>query len=270
VEKLKRNILFVFLLFFIPSIHAQSLDNTHINIVDDGAQWPPYIYYERKNSKRTQNIVGFSVDVINEIFKKSNITHTIKLLPWKRALKELELGVDYQLILNASHSKKREKLYYYTQSFYTLNNFVFYSKKHHLNGLEDTSLQYIKDNYKVCGLLAYNYTDVGFEDSEIDKVGFYSFDKLIRSLEDRNERCNVFLEGYEIFVGFQAIGKDYFLNKNLGYEKIKDAEPTKFHMMVSKKFKYAKELKKLLDEGITDLEQSGKLLDLRIKYNLNF
>jgi len=257
-------------LFLTSNINAQTLNNTHINIVDDGAQWPPFIYYERKGSKSTKNIVGYSVDVINEIFKKANITHTIKLLPWKRALKELELGLDYQLILNASYSKKREELYYFTRAFYSLNNFVFYSKKHYPKGLQSTNTSYIKENYKVCGLLAYNYNDVGFKDNEIDKGGFYNFDKLIRAIEQRNERCNVFLEGYEIFVGFQAIGRNYFSNKNLGYQRMTDTKPTKFYMLISKKFKYAKELQILLDEGISTLEKSGKLLELKRKYNLNY
>jgi len=270
VENLRKNIIFVFLFFLTSTLYSQNLKNTHINIVDDGAQWPPFIYYERKNGKISQNIVGFSIDVINEIFKRNNITYSTKLLPWKRALKELELGVDYQLILNASYSKKRDKLYYFTRPFYSLNNFVFYSKEHYPQGLESTNISYIKNNYKVCGLLAYNYTDIGFKDEEIDKVGFYDFDKLIRAIEQRQARCNVFLEGYEIFVGFQALGKDYFSNKNLGYAKIKDAKQTPFHMIISKKFKYANELTKLINEGLNTLEESGRLEELKTKYNLNY
>jgi len=267
---LKKNIIFVFLLFFTPTLFSDTLKNTHISIVDDAAQWPPFIYYERKNEKASKNIVGFSIDIINEIFKTNSITHSTTLLPWKRALKELERGVDYQLILNASHSKKREELYYFTRPFYTLNNFVFYSKKHYPQGLKSTNITYIKNNYKVCGLLAYNYTDVGFKDDEVDKVGFYDFDKLIRAIVQRQVRCNVFLEGYEIFVGFQALGKDFFSNKNLGYSKISDVKPTPFHMIISKKFEHAKELKILIDEGLDKLEESGKLKELRTKYNLNF
>ena len=267
---MKKNIIFVFLFFLTTTLYSQTLKNTHINIVDDGAQWPPFIYYDRKDGKVSKNIVGFSVDVINEIFKENNISYNTTLLPWKRALKELELGVDYQLILNASYSKKREKLYYFTRPFYSLNNFVFYSKKHYPQGLKSTNTSFIKNNYKVCGLLAYNYTDIGFADEEIDKVGFYNFDKLIRAIEQRQVRCNVFIEGYEIMVGFQALGKDYFFNKNLGYAKIEDDKQTPFHMIISKKFKYAKELKILIDEGLDILEASGRLEELKRKYNLNY
>ncbi len=75
MENLRKNIIFVFLFFLTSTLYSQNLKNTHINIVDDGAQWPPFIYYERKNGKISQNIVGFSIDVINEIFKRNNITY---------------------------------------------------------------------------------------------------------------------------------------------------------------------------------------------------
>lgn len=47
-----------------------------------------------------------------------------------------------------------------------------------------------------------------------------------------------------------------------------DAEPDKFHMLISRLYPKAEQLKKILDEGIVRLRASGKLDELKAKYEV--
>jgi len=257
----------IYILFF-NSIHAQNLENITINIADDTAQWPPFTYYKVDKGKRTNKIVGFSVDVISEIFKKNDINFTITLLPWKRALKEVKEGESYQLILNATYTKQRQNNYHITRSYYTLSYLAFYSAKKYPSGLVVKNTQYIKDNYKLCGLLGYNYYVNGFTEKEIDKTSLYNYDKLIKVMHHRTQRCDLFIEGYEVFVGFKTIGKNYLDDEKLKYTRIPNTHPKKFHMLISKNYIYSKQLEQIINEGINLMETTGRLNELKVKYNL--
>jgi polar amino acid transport system substrate-binding protein len=252
---------------YVSGIYADSLKETTIHIADDGAEWPPYSYYKRVNGKKTNEIVGFSVDVITEIFKKHGIEFTVELLPWERTKRYVEKGKKHQMLLSASYNEERVKKYLVSRSYYTLNNVAFYSAKKYPAGLFVKSIDDIKKNYKVCGLLGYSYGSLGFSSGEIDQnIGTYS--QLIMVLHNRLKRCDMFIEGYEIFAGFKAIGIDYLSDKDLKYTTIPGMTPKTYHMMISRNFKYGEELKHLIDKGITSLEESGRLNELLKKYNL--
>jgi len=69
---------------FATALHAEiitvkDLRGKTINICDDGAEWPPYTYYKRVNGEATKELVGYSVDVIREIFSKHGIEFTLKI-----------------------------------------------------------------------------------------------------------------------------------------------------------------------------------------------
>ncbi|NOQ40902.1 MAG: transporter substrate-binding domain-containing protein [Desulfuromusa sp.] len=252
---------------YVAGVYADSLKETTIHIADDGAEWPPYSYYQRVDGKKTNKIIGFSVDVITEIFKKHGIKFTVELLPWKRTQKNVEKGKTHQMLLSASYSEERAKKYLVSRSYYTLNHVVFYSAKTYPAGLFVKSVDDMKKRYKVCGLFGYSYESLGFDSSEIDQK-ISSYGQLIKVLHNRPQRCEVFIEGYEIFVGFKAVGIDHLADKDLKYTAIPSMAPKTFHMLISRNFKYAEELKRIIDEGITSLEESGRLNELMKKYNL--
>jgi len=250
--------------YSLTKLNAQSLKDITIQITDDDAQWPPFTYYHNNNRNA---LTGFAIDVIHMILDKNNISFSIVLTPWSRALRSVKEG-DFHMLLNASYNEEREKLYYLSQAYYSLNYAFFYSKTKYPNGLEHLSVDQMKKKYKICGLMGYSYEDVGLKSNEVDNDSIYTYDKLIKLLHYRHERCDVFVEGYEIFAGFSVIGKDYLANKNLKYFIIPKIEKQPFHMMISKNFKYGKELQQVINEGINDLKQSGQLEELLKKYNL--
>jgi len=245
-------------------LNAQDLKDITIQITDDDAQWPPFTYYHQNN---TNELTGFAIDVIHMILDKNNISFNIVLIPWSRALRSVHEG-DYHMLLNASYNKDREKRYYLTQAYYSLNYAFFYSQTKYPKGIEHLSVEQMKNKYKICGLMGYSYEDVGLKSNEVDQESIYSYDKLVKLLHYRHERCDVFVEGYEIFAGFSVIGKNYLSNKHLKYFIIPNIEKQPFHMMISRNFKHGEELQKIINEGINDLKQSGQMEQLLKKYNL--
>ncbi len=64
---------------------ALSQDINHVNFSQD--PWPPFTLGEEGTPTG-----GVDVDITHEIFQRLHISTSIKLFPWKRALKQMELG----------------------------------------------------------------------------------------------------------------------------------------------------------------------------------
>ena len=242
---------------------GDSLQGMTIHICDDGAEWPPYMYYRRTaRGEKTKEIEGFSVDVIREIFAPRDIQFSIDLLPWARCQAEVKDGTNYQMALNASYNLDRATQYALSSPYYSLTSNYFYSKTAHPDGLAINGIADIQ-KYQVCGLLGYNYETYGFPPHPIDQ-GARDFTALIKKIEV--DRCDLFLEKYEILAGFTAIGEDFLGNPQMGYAPIPGMNRTEFYMLISKKWQNGDALKKNIDEGLAELEANGKLELLLKKY----
>lgn len=242
----------------------EMLGNKTINICEDRTEWPPYIFYKRINGKPTSDVTGYSVDVIKEIFKKRKIRFKLNLLPWTRCQAWVKQGMKYQLALNASYSEERARKYHLSRSYHNATQNYFYSKKHHPKGLDIRSKADLK-KHRVCGILGYDYENIGLKKGEVDQNA-EDLSGLIIQLHAN--RCTLFTNYYEILAGFAMTGKNYLADKNLGCEPIPGVAPTQFHMLISKNFPYAEVLKHIIDEGIADMEASGMLREIMKKYNI--
>ena len=242
------------------------MNDITIRIADDEAEWPPYTYFKRTNNSKTREIVGFSLDVITQIFQSSGIEFTLELLPWKRVLSNVEQGERNQLILNSSYVKERAEKYLYTLPYYSLRHVIFYSSRKYPNGLVLKNDQDF-DNYKICGLRGYSYDSAGIDTQKVN-ASFGSYGQLIRVLHNRPEICDLFIEGYEILSGFKAVGIDYLSDRELKHSEIPNLKRKGYHMLISKNVRYRQELKRIIDEGIIALRQSGELDRLLRKYDL--
>ncbi len=232
------------------------LSGQKINICDDGAEWPPYTYYERTESgEKTDRLKGFSVELIQRILDKEGISFEIKLVPWKRCLKCVKEGRSFQMALNASFSKERQANYHMTRPFYHTTNYYFYSKRNYPGGLVIDS---VFDLYclNACGLLGYNYETYGLSSHIMDQ-GAKCFPALIAKLH--KGRCDVFVEKYEIMAGFTAIGSPMLSDPDIGFKPIPGMKTTPFHMLVSKQLPFGKVLVERINQGIKDIQVSGEL-----------
>ena len=230
-----------------------------IHTCGDGAGWPPYTFFKRVNGQKTEEIIGYDVDVLKAIGAKHRIKFTVSMPPWKRCRKRAKKGKKFQIALSASYNKERERDYLMSRDYYSLTPHYFYSKIKYPKGLAIKTIRDTKQ-YRICGLFGYNY--VGFQPHEINQDSKI-FPDVIKSAH--YGKCDLFLARYEILAGFSVIGEPY-LNDTLGNAPYPDVPTTKFHMLISRKYKFAHELKALIDREITELEGKGQLQKILSKY----
>jgi len=246
-------------------VYGKSLDEIKtLSICDDGAEWPPYTYYKREKGKKTEQLVGFSVDVIAEILKKNNKKFDLKIIPWKRCQLSVIKGDTYQMLLSASTTQWRKDNFLFSLPYYESYQHYYYSKKTFPKGLEVKSFEHMK-KFKVCGLRGYGYGDLGKEFKKKIFTDFTDYPALIKILHLRPTACQVFYEGIDIFYGFKAIGKDYLADKDLGHAHIPGSKNKEFYMLFPNN-KMGKKLQELVNAGIKELKASGELNRMLKKY----
>ncbi len=239
------------LLIFSSHVLASGIPaDTVINLCSDEGGWPPYNYYNK--AKRIQ---GYDIDILKKVFKPNGVNYSMKLLPWKRCLHWGKHGKKYQIVTSGGSNEERRKTYLYSRDYYQITPSYFYSKTRFPDGLDiKRNIDFKK--WKVCGILGYNYANYNLPVEDID-VTARETKQVVEKLE--RERCDVFLAQYEIFVGFSYLGENYIEDYDLAYAPIPEGTTDKFYFMISRHFKYANELKALIDKEIDKLESEGEL-----------
>lgn len=244
-------------------VRAGSWEGPPVNICDDGAEWPPYSYYERVNGKPTEAVIGFSVDVVRTIFDERGIPWQLSLIPWKRCMHEVATGKRYHMLLSAGRNPQRDRTYLVSESYYQMHASYLYSTTHHPRGLAIAGRDDLR-KYRVCGIQGYNYIVFGLSGNEID-TGTADYDTLIKKL--LNGRCDLSVDRLEILMGFKAIGKNFITQPGLAYGIIPGEPAEPFHMMFTRN-DFGHRLKRIMDEGIEKLRASGGLNTIQRKYDL--
>ncbi len=242
-------------------VYAQS-EKPLISICGDLAGWPPFHYFQRKGGEKTSEIVGYDVDVLKEILEPKGFELEFSMIPWKRCLFEVSKGVRYQIGLSSSFSKTRDLLYYLSVPYYEVTPHYYYSKRHFPNGLKIDRFTDLY-NYKGCGLLGYNYAGFGVTNELID-TSANDFPQIIQMTH--RGRCDFFLARYEIFSGFVRIGENFPLDPQLGHSKLPGNVTDPFHLLITRNHSISDQLKRLIDEGIQQMKDSGQLENLLNSY----
>ncbi|MEH6629718.1 MAG: transporter substrate-binding domain-containing protein [Halopseudomonas aestusnigri] len=262
------------IILYNPVLSAElELSNKVVHICDDGAEWPPFTYYERENGVKTSILIGYSVDIIREIFNKHNVEFDLKIVPWKRCQVEVEHGKRYQMFLSGVFSAERNKKYHVTQIYYYTKHHYFWSLKKYPKGLtlrQDTlshTLFDLVNKYDMGSIHGYGLGT--FEANGIDTNRIDSSSPNYQSLEKKlmSGRIDVFHESLEVLDGLAKIG-DTMITKNpeIGHAPIPGMSPRGFHMMISKKYVDGLLLKNLIMSEIEIMKTNGRLDDLWEKY----
>lgn len=235
-----------------------------IKVCDDNGEWPPYNYYELKDGKKTEKLVGYAVDVLHEIMTRNKISYELVMLPWKRCLDNAKNNSEnVAMVLEFSKNADREKEYIFPKPFYNTNSTVFFDKKKYKDGLKIASLANLK-KYKGCGLAGYNYKDYGLNESDLD-MGAKSIDQVAKKVKE--DRCDFFIEKLEVVAGFEKTGGAKVVSDpEMGYEKLTMVPPSPFYMGISRKYPHAKELEEIINSGLDALEKDGTLKKLEKKW----
>ncbi|OOE67489.1 hypothetical protein BZG25_00265 [Salinivibrio sp. ML198] len=236
---------------------ALALETSSLKACGDGAGWPPYTF------EKGGQVQGYDVDVLDAIFGKEGVDVSVEMPPWKRCVLQTKAG-NYDIALSASYSEERDKNYLLTDYYYTLQPSYIYSTSQHPNGLNINSVDDL-NGLRMCGLLGYNYTGFGVDDSKVRKSA-KSFEQLVQKTEAG--RCDVFLARYEILAGFKVSQGTDYLAGGMKAEPIPGNSGDKFHMMISREHPEAMEIKATLDAGFESMRNAGELqsiLDTYIK-----
>jgi polar amino acid transport system substrate-binding protein len=247
---------FALLLASLPTqaIAAPSLQAQTLAICDDINEWPPYLYYQRDNGATTTKLVGYAMDVLDEILSSHKISYEVTLLPWARCLSGVAAG-KYALAINAVRNPERERSYLMTSTYYSVRNFYFYSRKQHPDGLPIKGVADVLKQ-KVCGILNYDHSAMGFKPGQVDQ-GSKTYDALISKLH--LGRCTLFVSQYEAMLGYALIGQAYFDDPDLGFAQVPDYRLARFGMAVSRALPYGPALRDLLSADINAMQANGRL-----------
>lgn len=240
---------------------ASDLSGKVVTFCAEDGEWPPFNFFLRENGVKTNQSVGYDLDVLRAILIKHDIVAKFEIIPWKRCLNLTKRG-RYDAILSASLNPERVASFITTEPYYSITPSYFYLRQDYPSGLSFQSVLNI-DSKNICGRQGYNYVNFGFDNRQVQRVA-KDHDTLIKMTIAR--RCKVFLARYEIFFGLTYLGLPTSLHKKLAYKNIPNIEPETFHVLISRRFKYSSELKLIIDNGVAELKKSGELENILRKY----
>lgn len=197
-----------------------------VRICEDAGGWPPFVYADAEGQAK-----GLSIDIARILFARMGRDFSVTLLPWKRCLSEVEKGLNYDLILNASYNEDRAQRYLYTEAYYTITPHFFYDAKRFPEGIQILAPVDLK-KYQVGGILGYNYSYYGLEEGDIFTSGIYNLEALIGRL--KAGQFDLFVESYEVVMGHYLTTNHLSRQTELATAKIPELPPTPFYMILSK------------------------------------
>jgi polar amino acid transport system substrate-binding protein len=241
---------------------ASATADETVAICDGAPEWPPFTYFKREAGKPTEELTGYSVEVLSSILNKARLPFRIELLPWRRCLDEVARGARFQIALEASFSRERADTFLLTRPFYRTTSHYFYSRQRFPEGPKIERLADLK-RYRICGLLGYNYALYGLASGAVDQAnGDHTV--LVKRLQ--LGRCELFVEQLEVIAGYRAVGPDLLADPDLGHAAIPGLPSSEFHMLISRQSRRGAELLRLIDAGIAELESTRQLEKLWAKH----
>jgi len=238
-----------------------------VKICEGAEEWPPYMYYERVNGKINENkIIGAVKELFDAAIKLTDLTYSIELLPWKRCLKYVEhfdLDPRYEVFSNGIYSLKRAKKYWPSIPLYATHRGVFYSEIKYPQG---PSIKKKSDiaNYKICGVLGYDYTDElqWAKNIKIDSAAPSNEKALLKITKGR---CDIMIASMEPIYGSVAIGA-FKMPNGIKSFPVPGVKAITFHFWVSKKSPRATELLTTINTAIMDVIYNQDYKKIFTKY----
>ncbi len=222
-------------------------------------EWPPYIYFKREKGKTDKSVVvGATVELFNEVFKRIGLSYSTTMGPWKRCLYEVthfDKNKKFEMFTNGSYNEDRAEKYYITTALYKTQQGLFYSTKKFKIPPKIESAADLK-NHSVCGILGYNYTmyrKLGVTNN-IDTAA-QGLAHVLKKVA--GQRCDFFPSPMEPILAGKKYGV-YKYSDDIAAIRIPWAGTTTFHAFISKKSARAFELYTKINHEIQILQGSGE------------
>lgn len=255
-----RNIvIFIISAFHLLEISAFTIpENQIINICAEDTGWAPYSILEKYKSNGTFKLSGFNRDLLEEVFKRSNIKFNFVIKPWQRCLKEGISG-DVHIVLDAASNEQRKRDYLLSTAIYKMTPAYFYHNSKKMNKL---TAEKVLEESPICGQSGYTYTNFGIPNDVVKKLSKALF-RIVDLVSEK--RCAIGLTRLEVLKRELTSFKEY---SNISYDKIHGAKKEEFFWLINKSFNFSNYLKELIDKEYSALEKSGFLKKLRTKYKI--
>lgn len=150
--------------------------------------WPPYQYEEKGE------MTGIGVDIVNRVCKRLDITPEIRLLPWKRALRDVRIGRAHGLVSALRTDERAEFMHYVSEPLFTVKVAIFARKEDHvdISGLADLKTP-------IGSVVSYSYGPEFDKHPGLKKVECSDDRELIRILDKGRIDVGVAHEGPFLF-----------------------------------------------------------------------
>lgn len=171
----------------------------------DQAEMPPFTYAERVGGRKSEQVVGVSVDLLRQIGHRQGWDVQVALLPWARCL---AMVADHRsdLAINIGLADAQASALQVSRPYFTMHNVYFYSRRARPQGLNLAQLSDVQ-HYHLCGLGGYRFEAFGIDTRRVDRGTTAGYEQLISKLH--LGRCDLFIDSRETMAG------QYLVNPNL-------------------------------------------------------
>ncbi len=237
--------------FLILISSGTAIFGQEVRICDDGAEWPPYLYYQRVNGEINKKVLEGAVkELFDFIFKEAGMEYSLRLIPWKRCLLEVEnfdTSGKYEIFGNGSYGPHRAEKFWPSLPMYITHRGVFYSEKRFPQGPGIRKKSDVA-KFRLCGVDGYDYTDIfkWGDNIKIDQ-GAKSNGAALKKIAVG--RCDIMITSMEPIYGAAAVGNLKIPDGIKSYP-MPGLSPSIFHFWISKKSPRALELQALLNKAL--------------------
>jgi len=261
INKIKK--LFIITFFLLSSLvfaEDNFLKNKIVTGCENEEGYPPFI----NTSQETGMFEGYSVDLLNLVFKDSGAKIEYKLMPWVRCMAFMAKGDTMDIVLAAASTEQRRKQYLFSDAFAKVHLSYFYDHQRYPDGL---SIEKPSDFDKlkfVCGLRGFVYGNYGLSKAVYQQAD--SFQKLVNLVV--HGRCDVFLIRYEVFKSLPKAYPEFKHHDRMRGSIIpwRKGDPIKFYFLAKKDSVYHKQLIDFINMRMKQIEESGQFRKIKEKY----
>lgn len=255
--------LFVIALFLLSStVFAEDsfLKNKTVVGCENEEGYPPFIFQNKVSGK----LEGYSVDLLNLVFKDSGAKIKYELLPWKRCMRSMGEEKTMDLVLAAASTEERRKKYIFSDAFAEVHLAYFYDHQRYPKGLHIEYPSDFDNIGTVCGMRGFVYGNYGLSKEVYQESA--TFQHLVKMVVF--ERCDALLVRYEVFKTLPMVYPDfkYHDRMNGGIIPWRKDDPIKFYFLAKKNSVYHKHLINYINKKMKQMEKSGQFKEIKKKY----
>lgn len=233
-----------------------------VTVCDDVNEWPPYTFFQREGEAHGRELTGFTVELLREILRRRGQTLQVQMLPWKRCLAAVHSG-ELAGLLNAILTPERARELLVSPVIYE-TRLLWLARRERFAAGTGPARQEDLLPLRVGGLLGYSYSQLDAIAPE-RLVRAPNYPSLLQML--RLGRIDVALINEGVLNGLLALQQlPRQWDEDLVLGSLADRQPSRFHMMFSRKHPMGERLHEWVGAEWAAMEKDGTLARLRAQW----